>query len=78
MPLYEYKCKECELVFEVRQKFSDELITECKECNGTVEKQISGASFALKGDGWYDQGYSDKAPSCASASPGCGGCPKAS
>ena len=74
MPLYEYKCNECELVFEVRQKFSDPLITECKVCNGKVEKLVSGASFALKGGGWYDQGYSDKAASCAAASASTGPC----
>lgn len=78
MPLYEYKCQECDLVFEARQKFSDAPLTECKECNGKVEKLISGASFALKGGGWYQQGYGEKGGSCASTSQGCGGCPNAS
>lgn len=78
MPMYEYKCSACEHVFEARQKFSDAPLTECRECGGPVEKLISQAAFALKGGGWYDQGYGAK-PSCSSAekSPACAGCPKA-
>lgn len=81
MPMYEYKCEECGLVFEARQKFSDEPLTECKACNGPVSKLISQTAFALKGSGWYQQGYSKTAPkaACSSAGTGggCGGCPKA-
>ena len=78
MPMYEYKCSDCGLVFEARQKFSDAPLTECRECGGSVAKLISQAAFALKGGGWYDQGYGQKA-ACASAdkSPACAGCPKA-
>ncbi|MDH3869270.1 MAG: zinc ribbon domain-containing protein, partial [Desulfuromonadales bacterium] len=36
--MYEYQCKECGLVFEARQKFSDPPLTECRECNGEVAK----------------------------------------
>jgi putative FmdB family regulatory protein len=78
MPMYEYQCEACGLVFEARQKFSDAPLTECRECKGKVKKLISQTGFALKGDGWYDQGYG-AAPACDSAgsSPGCAGCPKA-
>lgn len=78
MPMYEYKCQACGLVFEARQKFSDAPLTACRECGGAVEKMISQTGFALKGGGWYDQGYGEKA-ACASAgkAPGCSGCPKA-
>lgn len=79
MPLYEYQCRDCQHHFEVRQKFSDAPITVCPACGGTVEKQISQTGFALKGGGWYQQGYSAGGGSCASAgkSEGCAGCPKA-
>ncbi|PLX98649.1 MAG: transcriptional regulator [Desulfuromonas sp.] len=78
MPMYEYKCSACDLVFEARQKFSDAPLTECRECGGSVQKLISQTAFTLKGDGWYDQGYGPK-PSCDSSekSPACAGCPKA-
>ena len=79
MPMYEYKCSDCGLVFEARQKFSDAPLTECRECGGNVQKIISRTAFTLKGDGWYDQGYT--APGAACATPGkseaCAGCPKA-
>jgi len=76
MPVYEYQCKACGLVFEAMQKFSDAPLTACKECGGDVEKLISRSGFALKGGGWYDQGYN---ASCAGAAAGggCAGCPKA-
>jgi len=82
MPLYEYECQECGLVFEARQKFSDAPLSECKSCGGAVKKLISQSGFALKGGGWYQQGYSDGSnakPACASGgdSGGCAGCPKA-
>ncbi len=78
MPMYEYKCNECGLVFEARQKFSDAPLSECSECGGGVEKLISQTAFTLKGGGWYDQGYGSK-PSCGAgdSSPACAGCPKA-
>lgn len=77
MPLYEYKCESCELQFEVRQKFSDDPVTECKECGGSVTKLISQGGFALKGSGWYQQGYSSQPACSSSAGEACGGCPKA-
>lgn len=78
MPLYEYECGTCGLVFEARQKFSDAPLAECRECGGPVHKLISRTGFALKGDGWFDQGYTSGA-SCPAANEGgaCGGCPKA-
>ncbi|MGK2907337.1 MAG: FmdB family zinc ribbon protein [Desulfuromonadales bacterium] len=79
MPMYEYQCKDCGLVFEARQKFSDPALTVCNVCGGQVTKMISQTGFALKGSGWYDQGYGSKPVACASADSGggCAGCPKA-
>ncbi len=57
MPLYEYSCEDCGLHFEVRQKFSDAPITSCRQCDGNVKKLISQTAFALKGGGWYQEGY---------------------
>ncbi|MDT8441755.1 MAG: zinc ribbon domain-containing protein [Desulfuromonadales bacterium] len=80
MPVYEYKCHECGVVFEARQKFNDQPLTDCRECGGRVEKLISLGGFTLKGGGWYQQGYgAGKPAACAAAgsSEGCSGCPKA-
>jgi len=81
MPLYEYQCKSCNKSFELRQKFSDAPATECPACGGEVEKLISQSGFALKGGGWYGDGYggSKSAPASPCQSGGsCAGCPSAS
>jgi putative FmdB family regulatory protein len=57
MPLYEYSCETCKKVFEIMQKFSDEPVKTCPECNNPVEKLISKTSFQLKGGGWYVTDY---------------------
>lgn len=83
MPMYEYRCESCHKQFELRQKFSDPAATECPDCGGAVTKLISAASFALKGGGWYNQGYDSSAKSAApaacpaAAGGGCAGCPSA-
>lgn len=82
MPVYEYQCEACSLQFELRQKFSDAPAESCPECGGGVKKLISSASFALKGGGWYTEGYAggknSEAPACpAAGGGGCAGCPSA-
>ena len=77
MPLYEYECESCGKVFEARQKFSDAPLEKHEDCGGKVNKLISRAGFALKGGGWYDQGYSGAASCSGGDAAGCGGCPKA-
>ena len=57
MPMYEYKCTKCEVVFEKLQKFSDEPVKIHEGCGGAVEKQLSAPAFQLKGTGWYATDY---------------------
>lgn len=80
MPMYEYQCEACGIVFEARQKFTDAPLTECGQCGGAVQKLISRTAFTLKGGGWYDQGYHESPPKpCESVgkSDACAACPKA-
>lgn len=80
MPLYEYQCKGCGNRFELRQKFSDAPASECPACGGEVEKLISQSGFALKGGGWYGDGYSSSkssTPSPCGSGGSCAGCPSA-
>lgn len=74
MPIYEYRCSQCERVQEAIQKFSDAPLTVC-ECGGALEKLMSRTTFALKGAGWYTTDYkrapaanqpAEKAPAPAS------------
>jgi putative FmdB family regulatory protein len=58
MPMYEYECGACGGRFEVLQKFSDPLLTECRLCSaGGVRKVLSPTAFVLKGGGWYATDY---------------------
>jgi putative FmdB family regulatory protein len=58
MPTYEYKCLECDEVFDEFQKITDPPITKCKRCGGEVKRLISGGSGLLfKGTGFYITDY---------------------
>ncbi len=58
MPIYEYECEACHEVVETWQSMSDEPLSTCKECGGSMKKIISQSAFHLKGGGWYADGYS--------------------
>lgn len=57
MPLYEYRCSQCDRVFEVMQKFSDAPLTVHEGCGGAVERLISAPGLHFKGSGWYITDY---------------------
>ena len=58
MPIYEYKCLKCEHQFEVIQRFTDNPVESCPECNDkSVQKLVSAPSFRLKGGGWYETDF---------------------
>lgn len=72
MPIYEYRCEQCQKIHEVMQKFSDAPLETCPDCESPVQKQMSLSSFALKGTGWYATDYKKRpvapvSPSSASA-----------
>jgi putative FmdB family regulatory protein len=60
MPIYEYECTSCCNVFEVFQRMTEDPLTNCPDCSGSVKKLVSMSSFQLKGGGWYADGYSSK------------------
>lgn len=64
MPIYEYECQDCGKQFEALQGISEKPLKKCKYCQGPAKRLISQSSFALKGGGWYQDGYS-KQPSKA-------------
>ncbi|MBI2092964.1 MAG: zinc ribbon domain-containing protein [Deltaproteobacteria bacterium] len=57
MPIYEYNCPKCGKHFEIIQKIS-ETEAKCPACETTAKRLMSQSSFALKGGGWYKDGYS--------------------
>jgi putative FmdB family regulatory protein len=66
MPLYEYECLACKKHTEKIQKFSDPEITTCPHCGGELKRVITAPAFALKGGGWYADGYGSAKPAAAS------------
>lgn len=46
MPLYEYRCEECEKVFDAIVSVSERDETTCPECGEPAERQLSGFSIA--------------------------------
>lgn len=53
MPTYEYQCKSCDHRFEIWQKMTDEPLTVCPECNGTIRRVFYPAGIVFKGSGFY-------------------------
>ena len=69
MPIYEYKCSDCEHELEKLQKISDAALTDCPECGKpTLKKMISAAGFKLKGSGWYETDFKNSGKKNDSAS----------
>jgi len=54
---YEYECLSCDEHREAVQKFNDEPLSRCPDCDGYTYKLISRNSFILKRTGWYVTGY---------------------
>ena len=58
MPIYEYKCTECEHRLEKLQRMSDDALKDCPECGKpALTKLVSATSFKLKGTGWYETDF---------------------
>ncbi|MEW6429011.1 MAG: FmdB family zinc ribbon protein [Thermodesulfobacteriota bacterium] len=87
MPVYEYQCCVCSKTVELWQSMNDAPLSTCPDCSGEMKKLISLSAFALKGGGWYADGYSSgsagkscdagkcaagESPACAAKSPSCG------
>jgi putative FmdB family regulatory protein len=53
MPVYEYRCRNCDHQFETQQSFSDDPLTECPECRGDLRKVFAPIGITFKGSGFY-------------------------
>ena len=61
MPIYEYRCLECQHQEEHLQKVSDPVLKVCPACGKeTYQKLLSAAAFQLKGGGWYATDFKSK------------------
>ncbi|GHE55169.1 putative FmdB family regulatory protein [Streptomyces sp. 2132.2] len=53
MPTYQYQCTECGEGLEAVQKFTDDALTECPNCQGRLKKVFSAVGIVFKGSGFY-------------------------
>lgn len=53
MPLYDYRCRACSKVTEVRHGFGDVHQDACPECGGELARVFSPAGIVFKGSGFY-------------------------
>ena len=61
MPIYEYRCDDCERVFEAIQRLSEEPLDACQHCGGSARRIISSPAIHFVGSGWYVTDYARKA-----------------
>ncbi|MGN6722312.1 MAG: FmdB family zinc ribbon protein [Marmoricola sp.] len=53
MPTYQYTCNDCGHFLEAVQSFSDDSLTVCPECGGTLRKVYNAVGVVFKGSGFY-------------------------
>jgi putative FmdB family regulatory protein len=66
VPTYQYQCTECGEGLEAVQKFTDDALTECPNCQGRLKKVFSAVGIVFKGSGFY---RNDSRGSSSSSSP---------
>jgi putative FmdB family regulatory protein len=53
VPTYSYACTQCDNRFDIVQSFTDEALTICSECSGTLRKLFNSVGIVFKGSGFY-------------------------
>jgi putative FmdB family regulatory protein len=53
LPLYDYKCRACSKVTEVRHGFREPYDGSCPECGGDLARVFNPAGIVFKGSGFY-------------------------
>ncbi|WP_042837091.1 FmdB family zinc ribbon protein [Streptomyces sp. NRRL S-15] len=75
MPTYQYQCTECGEGLEAVQKFTDDALTVCPNCEGRLKKVFSAVGIVFKGSGFY---RNDSRGSSSSSAPATSSTAKAS
>jgi putative FmdB family regulatory protein len=57
MPIYVYRCADCDAETERRQGFSDAPLTTCDDCGGRLRRVLQPAGVIFKGSGFYSTDY---------------------
>ena len=57
MPVYDYRCKECNKIFEVEHKAGDMPMKHCPSCGGGLKKVYNPIGVVFKGSGFHSTDY---------------------
>ncbi len=69
MPIYEYRCPDCQHEFDAMQRMSDDPIGVCPACGSTnVARVLSAPAIHFKGSGFYNTDYGTKKRSAEKSS----------
>ncbi|HEY3003635.1 MAG TPA: FmdB family zinc ribbon protein [Kribbellaceae bacterium] len=69
MPTYQYLCTDCGNALEVRQSFTDDALTVCPACDGTLRKVFNAVGVVFKGSGFYRTDSRSSTTSSSAAAP---------
>ncbi len=74
MPTYVYRCQNCDARREAFQKMTDDPLTTCEECGGSLRRVLQPVGIVFKGSGFYVTDYkrADSGSSAKSADSGSG------
>lgn len=53
MPTYSYRCADCAHAFDIQQAFTDDSLSVCPECGGTLRKVFGNIGVTFSGSGFY-------------------------
>ena len=53
MPTYSYRCRDCDVAFEIQQSFDEDSLTDCPQCGGGLRKLFNTVGVVFKGSGFY-------------------------
>jgi putative FmdB family regulatory protein len=71
MPTYSYSCRDCGTAFDIQQAFTDDALTVCPTCGGSLRKVFGAVGVTFNGSGFYrtdSRGGTKKAESSSSPS----------
>ncbi|HMT50922.1 FmdB family zinc ribbon protein [Dietzia sp. UBA5065] len=70
MPTYSYRCRDCDVAFDIQQSFDEDTLTACPQCDGRLRKLFNTVGVVFKGSGFYrtDSREAGKTSTAASSS----------
>jgi putative FmdB family regulatory protein len=63
MPTYEYECSLCHSRFERKQRFDEEPVSICPQCQGKAHRILHSVPVFFRGSGFYSTDHNQGSPS---------------